>query len=196
MNYLAHALLADGDADLEVGGVLGDFVRGRPDPALPEGLRAGIRLHRAVDTCTDAHDTVAAARRLFDPPWRRYAGILLDVWFDHCLARGFGRWSACPLDVFSSRLRQRLLDRAALLPSRMNRFVAYMHAHDLPAAYADTEVIGRVLEGIGGRLSRPNPLDRALPELVARDAVLARHFDAFFPDLIRFAATWRERHCG
>ena len=197
MNYLAHTLLAAGDADLEVGGILGDFVRGAPDPALPFGLRAGIGLHRAIDSYTDAHATVRAARNLFDPPWRRYAGILLDVWFDHCLARDFARWSTCSLEDFSNRLRHRLDVRAAWLPPPMRRFAAYMQAHDLPTAYADTEVIGRVLEGIGGRLSRANPLDRALPELVIRDAVLTQRFNTFFPDLTTFAAAWRERHsCG
>ncbi len=192
MNYLAHTLLADGDADLEVGGILGDFVRGKPGPALPVGLRAGIRLHRAVDSYTDAHAVVGAARRLFEPPWRRYAGIMLDVWFDHCLARDFERWSTAPLERFSIRLRHRLQARDPLLPPSLQRFVAYMRAHDLPAAYAETEVIGRVLEGIGSRLSRPNPLADALPQLVTRDAELMRHFNAFFPDLTAFAAAWRE----
>lgn len=194
MNYLAHTLLAADDADLEVGGIMGDFVRGQPDLSLPPGLRAGIRLHRAVDSYTDAHAVVLAARRLFEPPWRRYAGILLDVWFDHCLARDFDRWSTLSLETFSIRLRQRLTERATWLPPPMRRFVAYMQADNLPAAYADTQVIGRVLEGIGNRLSRPNPLNHALPELVARDAALTHHFNAFFPDLTAFAASWREHH--
>lgn len=194
MNYLAHTLLAAGDADLEVGGILGDFVRGQPDPALPRGLRTGIRLHRAVDSYTDAHAAVLAARRLFDPPWRRYAGILLDVWFDHCLARNFERWSSMPLEVFSERLRRRLEARVALLPPGMRRFIAYMRAQDLPTAYADVTVIENVLKGIGSRLSRPNLIGHALPELVVRDAELTHCFDAFFPDLMAFAAAWRERH--
>lgn len=194
MNFLAHALLAGGDADLEVGGLLGDFVRGQPGPALPEGLRAGIVLHRAVDSFTDRHPEVVAARALFDPPWRRYAGIMLDVWFDHCLARDFGRWSELPLDTFSIRLRQRLDAREAWLPPRLRQFVTYMHARDLPAAYADPAVIGDVLTGLGQRLSRANPLDRALPVLLARDVALQRPFEAFFPELVAFATSWQARH--
>ncbi|HEX7340783.1 MAG TPA: ACP phosphodiesterase [Rhodanobacteraceae bacterium] len=193
MNFLAHALLAGGDADLEVGGILGDFVHGQPDPALPEGLRRGIVLHRAVDSFTDHHARVLAAHALFDPPWRRYAGILLDVWFDHCLACDFGRWSDLPLNRFSARLRQHLDERSAWLPPRLRRFAAYMQVHDLPAAYADAAMIGEVLAGLGQRLSRTNPLARALPVLQARDAVLRQCFADFFPDLVDFAQGWRER---
>ncbi|HET7266916.1 MAG TPA: ACP phosphodiesterase [Oleiagrimonas sp.] len=194
MNYLAHTLLARGDADLEVGGILGDYVRGRPDPALPAGLRRGIMLHRAVDTYTDQHAEVVAARALFEPPFRRYAGIMLDVWFDHCLARDFARWSDSSLDAFSIRLRERLDARAQWLPPRLHRFAAFMHERNLPAAYARPEVIGEVLTGLGQRLSRANPLDQALPQLSAREATLNHHFGAFFPDLVQFAETWRSRH--
>lgn len=135
-----------------------------------------------------------AAKALFDPPWRRYAGIMLDVWFDHCLARDFGRWSSRSLEAFSARLRRRLEERMSWLPPRMQRFVAYMQARDLPAAYAEPVVIGEVLAGLGQRLTRANPLDRALPVLQARDPALREHFNAFFPDLQGFASNWREIH--
>lgn len=194
MNYLAHTLLARGDADLEVGGILGDYVRGRPNPALPAGLRRGIMLHRAVDTYTDRHARVVAARALFDPPFRRYAGIMLDVWFDHCLAREFSRWSALSLDDFSARLRKRVDARAVWLPPSLDRFAAFMHERDLPAAYVQPEVIGEVLAGLGRRLSRANPLDRALPVLAARNRVLRDHFNAFFPDLVAYADAWKTSH--
>lgn len=195
MNFLAHALLAGGDADLEVGGVLGDFVRGKPDPELPAGLRAGISLHRAVDTFTDQHAEVVAARRLFAPPWRRYAGIMLDVWFDHCLARDFGRWSDEPLEIFSARLQRRLAARAPCLPVRLRHFAAWMRSRDVPAAYADEAVIEEVLEGLGRRLTRANPLDRCLPILKRHDVELGKHFQVFFPQLTTFARHWRRVHC-
>jgi acyl carrier protein phosphodiesterase len=196
VNYLAHTLLAGDDADLQVGGILGDFVRGRPNPSLPCGLRAGIGLHRAIDSFTDSHAEVRAARALMVRPWRRYAGILLDVWFDHCLARDFADWSSLPLEAFSERLRERVAMRSRFLPAPMRRFAAYMDRHDLPAAYADPQVIGEVLNGIGTRLSRANPLHRALPVLRAHDTELTGCFEAFFPQLQAFARHWRDVHAG
>ncbi|HEX7339027.1 MAG TPA: ACP phosphodiesterase [Rhodanobacteraceae bacterium] len=192
MNFLAHALLGAGDADLEVGGFLGDFVHGRPDEAMPAGLRRGIALHRAVDVFTDAHAEVLAAHALFAPPWRRYAGIVLDMWFDHCLARDFARWSDMPLETFSEQVLRHLQARWRWLPPRLQRFVAYMRAQGLPAGYADEAILAAALAGIGQRLTRANPLARAVPELQAHADALQRHFDAFFPQLVDFAAHWRE----
>lgn len=196
VNYLAHAWLAGGDAHLEVGGVLGDFVRGRPDPALAPGLRDGIVLHRRIDRFTDAHPHVAAARALFPPPWRRYAGILLDVWFDHCLARDFARHTGLALAPFSRRLRRHLRHAWPQLPPRLQHFVQYMEAHDLPAAYAERDMLERVLEGLSRRLRRSNPLAAALPQLESRERPLAVHFEAFIPELAAFAAEQRQRLGG
>jgi acyl carrier protein phosphodiesterase len=195
MNHLAHALLAGDDEWLKLGSVMGDFVHG-PVEALrfPPGVIAGIRLHRAVDVYTDAHPEVLAAKALLPSPYRRYAGILLDMWFDHCLARDFSRWCAQPLRDYSMNLRALLTQHDALLPESLRRFLHYMEANNLPAGYAGLATLDRALAGIGQRLSRANPLDLALPVLVERDAALQVHFEAFFPQLQEFAWEWVKTH--
>jgi acyl carrier protein phosphodiesterase len=193
MNLLAHGLLAAPDAEFMFGSLIGDFVRGRIDPSLPPAVRAGVALHRAIDVYTDGHAEVSSARTLFAPPLRRYAGILLDVWFDHLLARNWPTYGTGALDDFSRRVRDLLDASSDLVPERMRGFVAYLGAHDLPAAYRDTAMIGDVLRGMSQRLSRENPLAEALPALVALDVPLARHFRVFFPELQTFAVTERGR---
>lgn len=192
VNHLAHLLLAGDDEALRLGGLLGDFVHGAPDLTLPPRVALGIRLHRAIDTHTDRHPEVAAARARFAPPYRRYAGIALDLWFDHCLARDFTHWSALPLATFSDTARELLRRHDEHLPPALRRFRSYMDAHDLPAAYARREEIGQTLEGVSARLRRDNPLGRMLPLLVALDAPLQAHFEAFFPQLREFAQAWIE----
>jgi len=193
MNLLAHALLAGDDDDVRFGSVIGDFVRGAIDPALPDGVRDGIALHRAVDAYTDAHAEVVAARMLFDAPYRRYAGILLDVWFDHLLARDWSRHAAGSLHSFSREVQALLRQRAAELPPRMRGFAAYTHRNDLPEAYRERAMIGDVLRGLSQRLSRENPLAQALPVIETQAEPIQRHFDRFFPALMAFAQEERRR---
>lgn len=190
MNHLAHAVLAGDEPDLILGGLLGDFVHGPVPTGLRRGVELGIRLHRAIDVHTDSHPVVVDLRNLFVAPFRRYAGILLDVWFDHLLARDFAHWCTTPLERFSGDLLALLQRHADELPPSMRGFVAYMQRNGLPAAYADAGVIGRALAGIGTRLSRANPLHEALPVLQANDAALQRGFEKFFPQLQTFAQGW------
>jgi acyl carrier protein phosphodiesterase len=190
MNHLAHALLAGNDDALRLGGMLGDFVRGAPEAAWPADVATGIRLHRAIDAYTDSHPQVLAAKARLAPPYRRYAGILLDMWFDHLLARDFDRWSAQPLDGFSADLRHLLREHEAALPPGLARFLRYMQVNGLPAGYAQPDVVAQALAGIGQRLRRDNPLAEALPVLQAQDRALGEHFEVFFPELREFAQRW------
>lgn len=191
MNHLAHALLSGPEEALQLGGWLGDFVRGRIDATLPNGVQRGIALHRAIDTFTDTHVDIRRARGLFEPPYRRYAGILVDIWFDHLLARDFRRWSATPLQPFGEASQQLLTDNHALLPESLRRFNRYMHARNLPAAYADREMISEVLAGVSARFKRENPLAQGLIEISRLEHELADVFAGFFPQLVSFAAEKR-----
>jgi acyl carrier protein phosphodiesterase len=193
MNLLAHALLAGADDDVRFGSLVGDFVRGAIDPALRVGVRAGIALHRSVDAYTDTHPRVVAARARFAPPFRRYAGILLDVWFDHLLARDWSRWAPVPLATYSREVRALLERRADEVPPRMRRFVEYLGRNDLPERYRERAMIADVFRGLSQRLSRDNPLAHAMPAIEAQADALEGDFAAFFPDLLAHAGRERAR---
>ena len=189
MNHLAHALLAAPDEDLMFGGLIADFLRGAIDPSLPPRVRQGVRLHRAIDRTTDGHPEVVAARALFELPLRRYAGVVLDLWFDHLLARDWRRYGRGSLDAFSREVQHLLAERHAHAPPRMHGFLAYLQANDLPRAYADRAMMERVFIGLSHRIGRENPLADALEQIAPRETAIQRHFDAFMPDL----TTWAER---
>lgn len=193
MNHLAHALLADpGGPEFALGSAMGDFTHGLPPAAWTAERRAGLRFHRAIDGFTDRHPQVAAARARFDPPLRRYAGIMLDVWFDHLLVRGWDRIVANePLAAFSRRWLA-LLDRhAAELPASLRAFTGWMHAHGLPPAYGEEATLDEVFHGLAQRLSRPSPLGGSLTALRAHAPALQQCFDTFFPDLVAHARDLR-----
>lgn len=192
MNHLAHALLAGADDAILLGSLLGDFWRGAPDRGWDDGVRHGVLLHRRIDVYTDSHPVVAAARARFEPPFRRYAGILIDMYFDHALARDWQRHAAEPLAAFSRRIGALLAANRGWLPPGLNRFARYADQHGLYAAYAQRATIERALAGIGTRLRRPNPLAAAGPALWAQAPALDAAFDDFFPGLVAQASLLRE----
>jgi acyl carrier protein phosphodiesterase len=192
MNHLAHAFLAGADDEILLGGLLGDFWRGAPDPRWPAAIRAGVVLHRKIDVYTDSHAAVAGARALFAPPLRRYAGILLDVYFDHVLAADWPRHGGEPLAALSARAGRLLQDHRHWLPPQLNRFAEYFDQAGLFASYAERDMIERVLGGIGRRLKHDNPLATAGPALWRRDAELKAAFARFFPELVAYAGGKRE----
>ncbi|KAA9131362.1 DUF479 domain-containing protein [Marinihelvus fidelis] len=159
MNFLAHLYLVRDDEQLMLGGLFGDFVRGlRALRAYPPGVREGIRLHRFIDRETDADPAVKQLVQTFPKPYRRYAGIIADIAFDHVLARQWPAWCDEPLDDFDRRVRRILATNDGPAPEKALRFMRYADLRGLFAAYADEPEFLRTLTGVGRRLKRANPL--------------------------------------
>lgn len=191
MNYLAHLHLGGPQpADL-LGSLYGDFVKGPLQGRWPADIEAAIRLHRRIDAFTDSHPIVCQARMRFPAARRRYAGILLDVFFDHCLARSWADYAQEPLPLFTARVYA-LLAGEAQLPGRLAELAPRMAQQDWLGSYRDFTVLERVLQGMQRRLSRPEGLDGALAELERLYEPLSNDFHAFYPQLQDFA----RRHRG
>lgn len=188
MNYLAHAWLARHSDDAILGALLGDFVFGQSGlEDWPAPVRSEIVRHRRIDRYTDDHPAVVAMRTRFGG-LRRYAGIVLDVYFDHCLAQGWDRWNDAPLGAFTARIYRILEARRTELPGRLAALAPRMAAHDWLGSYARRESVDAAVRGISTRLSRNGDRLLACLDVLRADEDAAQAtFETFFPELVRAA---------
>ena len=188
MNYLAHIYLAQHSDDAMLGALLGDFVKPHSGHQFSAEIEAEIVTHRKVDSFTDSHPLVLDAKALFEGPRRRYAGILLDVFYDHLLAANWARYSKVPLHAFIQRFYAALARSADLLPPNLARAAPYMIEQDWLGSYQHYQGVEIAIRRISTRLSKNGDLLRdGLADLQANYAQLEDGFHAFFPELIAFA---------
>ncbi len=191
MNFLAHFHLAWPDEGLVAGGLEGDFYKGPLRGDLPGHLERGVRLHRAVDAYTDGHPLISQLRTAFPAELRRYAGILLDLCFDHYLCRHWDRFSATPQGEFNSAVYRLLARHEVHMSQAARHMLARMVEYDLLGRYREWETVVHSAERIGRRFRRGNPLvDVDLPLAPVR-RLLERTFLDFYPELLAFSAAWR-----
>jgi len=185
MNHLAHTWLARHHDDAIVAALLSDFVKGEGDAVYPAAVRAELRLHRRVDAWTDAHPVVRVAVARFAPARRRFAGIALDVFFDHALALAWPRFEPQPLGAFGTRVCDAIDGfSAGPVPAPLAELGRRLRAHDGLAAYREFSTVGFALQRLAGRLSRGGEHLRGCEaDLVTHRAALLADFDAFFPAL-------------
>jgi acyl carrier protein phosphodiesterase len=186
MNYLAHLHLGGQRPGQLLGSLYGDFVKGRLQGQFAPEVEAAIQLHRRIDVFTDRHPLVDVALGRFSDTRRRYAGIVLDVFFDHCLARDWRLYADQPLEVFTADV-YRVLTRERQLPERLAKIAPHMVANDWLGSYQEFEVLEQVLRGISRRLSRPEELAGAMEELRWLYEPLSDDFRLFYPQLQDFA---------
>ncbi|MGE8359862.1 ACP phosphodiesterase [Pseudomonas sp.] len=187
MNYLAHLHLGGAAPAQLLGSLYGDFVKGPLAGQWPADIEAAIRLHRRIDAFTDSHPLQAEARARFPRERRRYAGILLDLFFDHCLALNWTDYADEPLAQFTGRV-YRVLAAEPLLPGRLALIAPRMAAQDWLGSYTEFEVLNDVVRGMQRRLSRPEGLDGSMLELQRLYEPLMGDFQRFYPELQAFVA--------
>ncbi len=187
MNFLAHLHLAAHTGSSLTGNLLGDFIKGPLPTGLADHFDEGIWLHRKIDAFTDAHPAHRAAVASFDPPWRRFGGIVVDMLYDHWLSQHWQRFSVAPLPRFLAQSYGQLLLDHHSLPQGLPMALRRMAEQDWLASYQYREGVGAALNGIGRRLRRPVPLGEALHALDQARWTEAEHaFLHFYPELMRF----------
>lgn len=195
MNYLAHLFLAEESDESLLGNLLGDFVKGRLEDQYSTEIIKGIKTHRKVDAYTDSHDNFLACKKLLRPERRRFAGIIVDMSFDHFLAKNWSDYSELELNEFTNRVYSILLSREPTLPLKLRQRIPYMVQDDWLGSYKNIETIGLALNAISKRLSRfekAKPIKDGLDDIKANYDEFEENFREFFPDLISFVNDYRQ----
>ena len=144
MNYLAHIYLSFEDAEISIGNFIADSIRGNKFQHLPERVQQGIMLHRAIDTYTDSHPIVRASSKRLHANYSHYSRVIVDIFYDHFLARNWEAYSNVPLGDFVSGFYDLLEDHYTILPTGVKRMMPYMIADNWLLNYANMEGIARV----------------------------------------------------
>ncbi|MHB8453728.1 MAG: acyl carrier protein phosphodiesterase [Acidiferrobacterales bacterium] len=184
MNYLAHLLLSSHTPESLIGGLLGDFVKGSLTNRYSQNIAHGIQLHRAIDRYTDDHVIVRSSRALISAERRRYAGIMIDVFYDHFLARHWSSYATVSLADFTQETYRVLALHQHSFPERLQHLLPHMTRDDWLTSYREHWAVDAALNGISRRMRRPNRLAGAACELEAHYQQLEAQFLEYFPQLV------------
>lgn len=187
MNHLAHLFLAPNSPEARVGSVLGDFTRGVNMASLPDSVKLGVRHHLAVDAYTDKHPEVLASKRLFSGQRRRFAGVALDILYDHFLLCHWEKFTNADQSAFIQAVYRELQDNENLMSVTMSRTTRHLVSHDWFGSYRDLNNIGYALDRVAGRVRFRNSFAGIIEEIRPLHTELEERFLLFFPDLQRFA---------
>ncbi len=183
MNYLAHLFLADFTPESLLGKFLGDFTKGSLEGRYTAEIRKGIQLHRRVDCYTDSHPIFISSKRRINGKRRRVAGIMIDIFYDHFLAKNWGDYSERSLTEFSQFFYQVLQEYQTILPDSLQRVLPRIIQEDWLRSYQDITAIEGTLKRVAMRMKHPTFLAEGGEDLRLNYLLLEADFRAFFPEL-------------
>lgn len=193
MNFLAHLYLSGADPDVMTGNFIGDFVKGRQHyQHFPEKVIAGIELHRIIDAFTDSHPVVASSKKRLWPKYRHYSGVIIDIFYDHFLAKNWDDYHENMLPEYADSCYQILQSRTYRLPENVDYLLPYMIRGNWLVNYAKLEGIQRALSGMARRTSFVSKMEQSTTDLQDHYEEFKSEFQLFFPDLIVESKKFRE----
>jgi len=187
MNFLAHIYLSGTHEQIKIGNFIADGIRGKKYLEYPEQIQKGIILHRAIDTFTDSHKTVRKSTKKLHEPYGHYSGIIVDIFYDHYLAKNWKNYSDTPLDIYVNEFYALLDDYYSWLPSRYKNMMPYMIKENWLFNYSNLQGISRVLDGMNRRTKNKSKMNFAIFELEKYYTEFEEEFTSFFDELITYS---------
>lgn len=193
MNWLAHLYLSEPTPAFRIGNLLPDLARAAELTGLPAEFQRGVKHHHQIDAFTDSHAIVSRSKARVAPPFRRFAGILIDVFYDHILAREWGAYSSTPLNDFVSEFYGSFEGARSDIPSLAYGRLEEIRREDFLCSYRDLDGVSHALHRIGKRFRRPVPLSESISVLEDNYDLFRVDFAAFFPELVSQLAPYAVR---
>ncbi len=187
MNFLAHIYLSGSNNMVAIGNFMADGIRGETYKNYPEDIQKGILLHREIDTFTDAHPIVRQSTKRLHENYGHYSGVIVDILYDHFLAKNWSIYSSVPLKDFVEAFYDSLEDSFELLPHRIQHLMPYMIADNWLLNYSKIEGIQRVLDGMNRRTKNRSKMNEATKELKMYYDEFEEEFTLFFEELTKFS---------
>ncbi len=183
MNLLAHIYLSRGNSDLMVGNFIGDAVKGKQYLSYSKQIQNGILFHRRIDKYTDTHPLTSACKQYFIKGFGLHSGIVVDILYDHYLAKNWEEYHHQNLKEFTGDTYNYLQKKIWVMPKKMQMMLPYIIERDWLSLYANIEGIHRVLYGMSIRTSVPAKANYAKAVIEAHYYELEANFKEFFKDL-------------
>lgn len=187
MNFLAHIHLSGENEFIKIGNFMADGVRGKQYENFPQEIQKGILLHRAIDTFTDAHPIFRQSTKRLHSRYHHYAGIIVDMYYDHFLAKNWENHSSENLENYSNRFYQSLLDNHTLLTPKTQNLLPYMIKYNWLVNYQSIPGLERILSQMDQRTQNQSLMRFAGEELAAHYTLFEEEFSLFYKELQLFS---------
>lgn len=188
MNYLAHIYLSDNSEENMLGNFLGDFVNKALENEFEYSIKQGIFMHKKLDTFTDSHPDFLRSRKRISSTNRRLAGVLIDIFYDHFLAKNWHDYSSIALEEYADNFYNILKNFSYCLPNKLITRMPFIIEENWLLSYRDIIGIERTVERIAKRFSdTKHPLVNPINELINNYESLENDFKYFYPDAIEYA---------
>jgi len=186
MNFLAHIYLSGENDHLKIGNFMADGIHGKNFDAFPIDVQKGIRLHREIDTFTDFHPIFRQSKHRLHERYGHYSGVIMDIFYDHFLAKNFSNYSDESLEEFAEHFYKLLDENFEILTPRFKMILPILKEENWLVLYATIEGISHILYNMDRRTRLKSKMQFSAEELKLFYNEFETEFTLFFAEMEEF----------
>lgn len=190
MNFLAHLYLGNTQKEIILGNFIADAIKGTKYKHLPTGVQFGVKMHRAIDEFTDNHTIFRHSKRTLNPKYRLYKGVIIDLIYDHFLAKNWTKYSAIPLHIYSKSIYDLLENNFDILPQKTQHLLPYMRQQNWLEMYSSIRGISSILHDMNVRTKGLSKMNESIEDLQDNYVIFEQDFTLFFEELQKFSTQY------
>ncbi len=192
MNFLAHLYLSPDDEDILLGNFIADAVKGKTFDNYKQSVKNGILLHRKIDKYTDNHPIFKKSSKRLNGKYRKYSGVIVDIFYDHFLAANWHNYSDVKIEEFVSKAYGILIKNILFLPKKSKRILPFMITQNWLVNYANFKGLQRVFNGMSQRTPFNSGMESAVNDLKKDYELYEKEFSEFFPEIIEYVKDYND----
>lgn len=173
-----------------IGNFIADAVKGSAHEKFPDEIRKGILLHRAIDFYSDNHPVFIQSVTRLRPAYKKYAGVIIDIYYDHFLAKNWSTYNTSTLSEYADYVHNLLLKNTLIIPEKSLLFLKYALRTNRLVSYATIQGMEEVFLGMSKRTTFKSNMENATTELKKYYSEFGNEFKLFFGDVQVFATEW------
>ncbi len=187
MNYLAHIYLSGDNKMIKIGNFMADSIRGKSYEVYERDIKRGILLHRAIDSFTDMHPIYRQSKHRLHSKYGHYSGVIMDIFYDHFLAKNWSLYSKTPLEEFTTDFYILLETNYEILTDKVKSIIPHMRNKNWLLSYSTIEGLQIIMNQMNYRIKNRVPMDESILELQEYYTEFESEFKLFFTEIQAFS---------
>ena len=184
MNFLAHIYLSGEDEFVKIGNFMADSIRGTQYLEYPNDIQKGVLLHRHIDSFTDSHPIYRKSKHRLHEKYGHYSGVIMDIAYDHFLAKNWKRYSDIPLELYADDFYKLAQKHYDILTDRVKGMLPYMIGRNWLVSYASIAGLEMILFQMDYKTKHRVHMQEAITEIQEFYDDFESEFFLFFDELI------------
>ena len=184
MNFLAHIYLSGEDDFVKIGNFMADSIRGTQYLEYPNDIQKGVLLHRHIDSFTDTHPIYRKSKHRLHEKYGHYSGVIMDIAYDHFLAKNWKRYSDIPLELYADDFYKLAQKHYDILTDRVKGMLPYMIGRNWLVSYASIAGLEMILFQMDYKTKHRVHMQEAITEIQEFYEDFESEFFLFFDELI------------